>query len=122
MQRLLSVPCLRRGPKPELRVSWKRPFLVMCRLPKRRKDIRDRHHVLVLLVPLTAFPNAALRIAPAAALRLKLFGAGNIIEFACGALKKPLALRHSRCGCHCGKHALGAESADEGEVTTEPNA
>ena len=46
-QRPLSVPCLRRGPEPELRISWKRPFLIVWRLPKQGKEIRDRHHVLV---------------------------------------------------------------------------
>ena len=48
-QRPLSVRCLWRGLKRKLRVSWHAPFLVVWRLPKQRKDIRDRRHVLELL-------------------------------------------------------------------------
>src|SRR6516164_5767618 len=46
MQRPLSVPCQWRGPRQELRGSWKCPFLVMCKLPEQGKELRHRHHVL----------------------------------------------------------------------------
>src|SRR6516165_6071338 len=47
-QRPLSARCLWRDLKRKLRVSWRAPFLIVWRLPKQRKDFRDRHHVLEL--------------------------------------------------------------------------
>src|SRR5215471_21025285 len=49
-QRPLSARRLWRDLKRKLRVSWRAPFLIVWRLPKQRKDFRDRHHVLELSI------------------------------------------------------------------------
>jgi len=36
--------------RPEGELSWRHPFLVVLELPEQCKEIRDRHHVLALLI------------------------------------------------------------------------